>query len=62
MKIAANIVAVLLLLIGGLWTLRGLNVIGGSYMSGQSQWLWTGIVALVAGLGVLYWFNLRRRG
>ena len=31
-------------------------------MSGQSMWLWIGIVVLVAGLGVLYWYNLRKRG
>jgi hypothetical protein len=62
MKLAANIVGVLLLLLGALWTLQGSNVIGGSVMSGQSQWLWIGVVAIAIGLGVLYWFNLRKRG
>jgi LPXTG-motif cell wall-anchored protein len=31
-------------------------------MSGQSMWLWIGVVVLIAGLGVLYWYNLRKRG
>ena len=61
MKLVANIVGVLMVLIGALWTLQGSNVLGGSVMSGQSMWLWIGIVMLVAGLGVLYWYNLRKR-
>lgn len=62
MKLAANIVGVLMVLIGALWTLQGSNVLAGSVMSGQSMWLWIGVVVLVAGLGVLYWYNLRKRG
>ncbi|MGV8955186.1 MAG: hypothetical protein ACOH2M_29085 [Cypionkella sp.] len=61
MKILANIVGVVLLLMGGLWTLQGANVVGGSFMSGQSQWLYIGIVLLVVALGLLYWTNLRGR-
>ena len=62
MKLVANIVGVLMVLIGALWTLQGSKVLGGTVMSGQSMWLWIGIVVLVAGLGVLYWYNLRKRG
>lgn len=62
MKLVVNIVGVLMVLIGALWTLQGSNVLAGSAMSGQSMWLWIGIVVLVAGLGVLYWYNLRKRG
>ena len=62
MKLVANIVGVLMVLIGALWTLQGSNVLAGSAMSGQSMWLWIGIVVLIAGLGVLYWYNLRKRG
>jgi hypothetical protein len=61
MKLVANVVGVLMVLIGALWTLQGSNVLAGSVMSGQSMWLWIGIVVLVAGLGVLYWYNLRKR-
>lgn len=62
MKLVANIVGALMVLIGALWTLQGSNLLAGSAMSGQSMWLWIGIVVLVAGLGVLYWYNLRKRG
>lgn len=62
MKLAANVVAIVLVLLGALWILQGSNVIGGSVMSGQSQWLYIGIAAVVIGLGVLYWFDIRGRG
>lgn len=61
MRIAANIIGIIALLIGGLWTLQGSNVLAGSVMSGQSQWLYIGIVLLVAGAVILWWGN-RRRG
>ncbi|MDB5588977.1 MAG: hypothetical protein JWP26_3947 [Devosia sp.] len=60
MKILGNIVGVVLLLIGALWTLQGSNVLAGSAMSGQSQWLYIGIVLLVVGLVALYWTNMRK--
>lgn len=61
MKIAGNIVAVVVLLIGGLWTLQGANVVAGSMMSGQSQWLYIGILLIIVALVALWWLNLRRR-
>lgn len=61
MRIFGSIVGVVLVLLGGLWTLQGSNVLGGSVMSGQSQWLYIGLVLLVVGLVALWWFNLRGR-
>jgi hypothetical protein len=61
MKILGSIVGVVLVLLGGLWTLQGSNVLAGSAMSGQSQWLYIGLIAVVVGLAALWWFNLRRR-
>jgi hypothetical protein len=61
MKIFGTIVGVVLVLLGGLWTLQGSNVVAGSVMSGQSQWLYIGLVVVVVGLAVLWWFNLRGR-
>lgn len=60
MKIVKTIVGVVLLLIGALWILQGSSILGGSVMSGQSQWLYIGIVAALAGLALLYWTHLRR--
>ena len=60
MRLLGNIVAAIILLLGVVWTLQGANVIGGSVMSGQSQWLFTGIVLLIVGIGALWWINARR--
>jgi len=60
MRIGGNIVAVILLLLGGLWVLQGANLIGGSVMSGHSQWLYIGIVLVVVSLALLWWSNRRR--
>ena len=61
MRLFGTIVGVVLVLMGGLWTLQGSNVLAGSVMSGQSQWLYIGLVVAVIGLAVLWWFNLRGR-
>ena len=60
MRIALNVVAVIALLLGGLWILQGANIVGGSVMSGQSQWLYIGIVLIVVAAGVLWYANRRR--
>jgi hypothetical protein len=53
MRLALNIIAVLLLVVGGVWVLQGVDVLSGSAMSGQTQWLIAGIVAVFAGIGLL---------
>ena len=60
MRIGGTIVGIILILLGGLWILQGSNVIGGSVMSGQSQWLYIGIVVLIVGAVALWWVNRRR--
>ena len=54
------IVGVLLILVGGLWLLQGLNVLGGSAMSGSSLWAVVGPIVAVIGV-VLIVVGLRRR-
>ncbi len=61
MKIGLNIVALLALLIGCVWMLQGLNIWGGSFMSGQSQWLYIGAILAIAGLAGLAWVNFAKR-
>ena len=60
MRIALNIVGVIALLLGAIWTLQGANVLAGSVMSGQSMWLYIGIVVAIAGAGLLWWANRRK--
>ena len=61
MKIVLNVGGVLGLLIGGVWMLQGLNILGGSFMSGQSQWLVIGAILAAASLFALASANFRRR-
>ena len=47
------VVALLMLLIGGLWTLQGLGLVGGSFMTGSTTWLVIGLVLVAAGIALL---------
>ncbi len=61
MRITLRIVGVLLVLSGGVWFLQGINVLPGSFMTGQIRWAVYGGLAMVAGV-VLLLVNWRRRG
>jgi hypothetical protein len=61
MKWFLNILGVLLVLTGLVWILQGVNVLGGSYMSGRIEYSGLGLVALVIGVGLLFWGFARGR-
>jgi len=44
------VIGVLLVLVGGLWTLQGLNVVHGSAMSGVTLWAVIGPLVALGGL------------
>ena len=60
MKIASTVIAVLLVLIGVVWFLQGINLLPGSFMTGQIKWAIAGVVAFILGVGLLF-FTYRRR-
>ena len=60
MKIAGTVFGVLLILAGGVWFLQGINVIGGSMMTGQSQWAVYGSITVVIGVVLLLYTNRKR--
>lgn len=60
MKTLLNVFAVLIILAGGVWLLQGINVLPGSYMTGQIEWALYGGIAIVAGGGVLFWNNRKK--
>jgi hypothetical protein len=60
MRIALNVLGVLCLLVGGVWFLQGINVLPGSFMSGQTKWTLYGVLVAVAGIGLLVAANRRR--
>ena len=61
MRIAGNVIGAILVLLGAIWVAQGSNMLGGSVMSGKSEWLWIGLVVVIAGLVALGWVNLRKR-
>jgi hypothetical protein len=46
---------VVLILVGGVWILQGVNVIGGSGMSGHGQYAVLGAVVALIGVALLIW-------
>jgi hypothetical protein len=60
MKWVLNIVAVILILVGLVWILQGVNVLPGSVMSGHPLYTVLGLVLDVIGIVMLYFANRRR--
>jgi uncharacterized membrane protein len=59
MKIVFNILGVLMVLMGAIWFLQGINILPGSFMTGQMKWAVYGACMVVAGLLVLTRANRR---
>jgi hypothetical protein len=60
MRIALTVVGLLLILIGGTWFLQGINVLPGSFMTGQVKWAVNGGIAAAVGLILIIAVNRRR--
>jgi hypothetical protein len=60
MKLALKIIGGLLILSGGIWFLQGINVLPGSFMTGDPQWTINGSITVVVGIG-LFWFASRKK-
>jgi uncharacterized membrane protein YphA (DoxX/SURF4 family) len=54
MRLAIRILAVLLIFMGVIWILQGINVLPGSFMTGQIQWAYRGGFAAVIGVALLF--------
>ena len=50
MKAGAIVLAVLMLLTGGVWIGQGLGYIKGSFMTGDMHWFWIGVALVVVGV------------
>ncbi len=53
MKITLIVISVLLLLTGAIWILQGINILPGSFMTGEMFWAYAGIVTALIGGGLL---------
>ena len=57
---ALIILAVIMVVVGGVWVFQGTGYLGGSFMTGQSQWTWIGAATAAAGAAILLWAGFRR--
>jgi hypothetical protein len=53
MRITLNIVGSLLVLSGVVWFLQGINLLPGSFMTGQIRWAVYGSIAVASGIALL---------
>jgi hypothetical protein len=52
MKTGAYILSIILILVGLVWFLQGINIIPGSFMTGQLAWAIGGAVTIIVGLAL----------
>lgn len=62
MKIFLNILGILLVLAGGVWFLQGINILPGSFMTGNPQWAINGGIAVAVGVSLLWFVNRNKAG
>jgi hypothetical protein len=60
LRIALSLVGVLMVLMGATWFLQGINVLPGSFMTGQIKWAYYGGIAAIAGVGLIVAANRSR--
>ena len=54
-----RIISALLAIVGLTWVLHGLDILGGSYMSGDPFWAGAGLILMALGVP-LFFLSLRR--
>ena len=60
MRTTLIVFATLLILTGAVWVLQGVDILPGSFMTGQIEWAYAGIATGAIG-GGLMWLALRER-
>jgi hypothetical protein len=60
MKPFMTLISILLILAGGTFFLQGINLLPGSFMTGDARWVVNGAIMFVVGLGLILWVNRRK--
>ena len=61
MKLVLNILGGLIFLAGLIWFLQGVNILPGSFMTGNPQWAINGAIMMAAALLIFFFANRRRK-
>jgi hypothetical protein len=61
-RVLATILCGPMLLVGCIWILQGVNILPGSFMTGDIKWAVFGLILGLAGAALVYWLNRRPRG
>lgn len=64
MRVISSLIGLLMVLMGGIWMLQGLNLAWGalsrSFMQGDQHWTFYGAIMLIAGVCQIVWSNTRQ--
>lgn len=64
MRVVSTLIGLLLVLMGGIWTLQGLNLAWGvlarSFMQGDQHWAVYGAILMIIGICQIIWSNTRQ--
>jgi len=61
LRVVATILCGPMLLIGVVWILQGLNILPGSFMTGDIKWAVFGAILVLVGGALVYWLNRPQR-
>lgn len=62
MRIVSTLLGLLMIAMGGVWILQGLNIAFlDSFMAGDITWTFWGILLALVGIGQVIWSNTRTR-
>ena len=61
MKLLLNLVGGVIFLAGLVFFLQGINILPGSYMTGDPQWAINGSIMMVLAVGLFVFANSRKR-
>ena len=57
-----RIVGIVFILMGAVWFLQGINVLPGSFMTGQIEWAIYGVLSVIVGAGLVVLASRDRPG
>ena len=64
MRVISSLIGLLMVLMGGIWILQGLNLASGalarSFMQGDQHWALYGAIVVIIGVCQIIWSNTRR--